>query len=127
MTEPDPNQTGNPGSPGNKAQTFNIPATTEQVELEKDTIRNLNKLALIMERMRLSEYLELIQNPRRLIFMNFVAGVARGFGFVMGMTVLVALALFGLSKMVDLPLIGKYIAKIVEIVHQELSNRPGRF
>lgn len=112
------------GADPDKVQMFNIPATSEIVELEKDTIRSLHKLASILERMRLSEYIAMMQQPRRMIFLNFIAGLSRGFGFVLGMTVLVGLALFVLRELVDLPLIGKYIARIVDIVRQELNNRP---
>jgi hypothetical protein len=107
---------GPQGAEPDKVQMLNIPATSEFVELEKDTIRSLHKLAFILERMRLSEYIAMMQQPRRMIFLNFIAGLSRGFGFVLGMTVLMGLALFVLRELVDLPLIGKYIARIVDIV-----------
>lgn len=107
-----------------RAIVFSVPRTTETVELEKETIRNLHKLAYMLEGMRLREFVAHMQNPRRMLLTNFAAGVARGFGFIVGMTVVVGLALFVLREMVDLPLIGKYIARIVEIVREELNNRP---
>ena len=119
---------GAPAQSGDKVQVFSIPSTGEKVELEKDTIRSLHNLANILERMRLSDYITMMQNPRRLIVLNFIAGLARGFGIVVGMTVVFALALYSLSKLVDLPLIGKYIARIVEIVREELnSGGPPKF
>jgi hypothetical protein len=126
MTEPqNPLPDENAAGRGeDKSLMFSVPRTTETVELEKETIRSLHKLAYILEGMRLREFVAHMQNPRRMLLTNFAAGVARGFGFIVGMTVVVGLALFLLREMVDLPLIGKYIARIVEIVRQELNNRP---
>ena len=54
--------------------------------------------------------------------MNFFAGIARGFGAVIGATVLVALFLYFLSFLISLniPHIGKYIAELVKIVEKYL-------
>lgn len=38
----------------------------------------INELALGMEKMKLAEYVRLLENPRRLMYVNFIAGVARG-------------------------------------------------
>lgn len=108
-----------------RLQVFHIPDTKEMVALEKDAIRGLQKVAFILERMNLSEYISLMQNPRRLVFMNFVAGLSRGFGVVIGMTFLFAVFLFVLGHMVDLPLIGKYIAQLVHAVNEELAAKKG--
>jgi hypothetical protein len=51
-------------------------------------------------------------------------GLARGFGFFLGMTILGALVLVILHKMVDMPLIGKYIADIITAVKQQLAQLP---
>lgn len=86
----------------------------------------LRKLAFIFERMRIADYITYMQNPFRVLWLNFLAGVARGLGIAIGMTVLFAVLLYILGHMVDLPLIGKFIAKLVNIVHQELKIRPIR-
>jgi hypothetical protein len=54
--------------------------------------------------------------------MNFLAGVSRGFGIVIGMTVLVALFLYFLGSLVDAPVVGQYIGKFVHIVQDELRG-----
>lgn len=112
--------------PANGSQVFSIPSTREIVELEADTLRHLHKLVYVFERMQLSDYISILQNPRRLIMMNFLAGVARGFGVIIGMTVLMALFLYILGRLVDAPLVGKYAAKFIHIVQNELKNT-GRF
>ena len=54
--------------------------------------KKLDEIGLRMERMKLVEYVSYLEHPRKLIWSNFVGGVARGFGTVVGLTVVAALA-----------------------------------
>ncbi len=83
----------------------------------------LNDIAEKMERNRLQEYLDLVNNKKRLFFINFLMGMAKGFGTVIGFTILAALVLYVLQSMISIPIIGDYIADIVKIVQQNLSNK----
>jgi len=68
--------------------------------------------------MRLAQYVELLQNPWRLAYVNFLAGLARGLGYGLGFTVLLALVIFLLKQLVllNLPIISDFIASIVRMV-----------
>ena len=107
--------------PGAGAEVFSIPEPAQTVRLEPETVVRLHRLADIFERMNLAQYLAFMSSPRRILWFNFVAGLARGLGFAIGMTVLFGLTLYLLGHMVDLPLIGKYIAKIVAVVNEEIN------
>lgn len=50
--------------------------------------------------------------------MNFLGGLSRGFGIAVGITLLSALVLWFLQRLVslNLPLIGNFIAELVRIV-----------
>jgi len=65
-----------------------------------------------------------IKKPWPLIWINFLIGLARGFGFFLGMTILGALVVVALHWMMDLPLIGRYIAVIITAVKQQLAQMP---
>ena len=39
--------------------------------------KKLEQLALYMEKMKLAEYIDLLHSPRRLMWVNFLAGIAR--------------------------------------------------
>lgn len=54
-------------------------------------IRNLEKLASAMEKASVAEYIELYRKPRRLLYLNFISGIARGFGLAVGFTAVGAL------------------------------------
>ena len=84
--------------------------------------RYLERLILIIERSRIREYMMLTDSKRRLFLINFVAGLGKGFGQAIGFTVLAALVLY-LSTWVDLPVIGAFIAKLINIVDQYREGR----
>ena len=85
--------------------------------------RYLERLILIIERSRIREYMMLTDSKRRLFLINFVAGLGKGFGQAIGFTVLAALVLYLLSTWVDLPVIGAFIAKLINIVDQYREGR----
>lgn len=60
----------------------------------------------------------------KILWNNFLIGLARGFGLAVGMTVIVAVVAFILSKLVTLPLIGHFIAEIVKVVEVYLKEMP---
>ncbi|SHM07927.1 hypothetical protein SAMN05660826_00165 [Caldanaerovirga acetigignens] len=95
----------------------------ERENLIRELSLKIDELSVKIEKLNLSEYLELFRNPKRLLYLNFLAGVARGFGMAVGFTLLGALALYILQRVVilNLPLIGDFIAELVRIVQDELS------
>lgn len=76
-----------------------------------------------MERANLAEFMQLVQNPVRLIFLNFLSGLARGFGIAIGLTIIASLFLLFLTRLasLNLPIIGKFVAELVRIVSQQLQ------
>jgi hypothetical protein len=88
-----------------------------------DTLsERLEKLTFAMEKMNLAEYTALLQNPWRLLWVNFMAGSARGLGLGVGFAILTALVLYILRGLMtaNLPYISDFIATIVRLVDQNL-------
>lgn len=61
----------------------------------------------------LIEYLEYIKSGKRIMMTNFKAGVARGLGLTLGMSIVLGIVAWVLALLVDLPVVGEY-AKEVE-------------
>lgn len=80
--------------------------------------RYLEKLIIIIERSRIRDYMYLTDSKRRLFIINFIAGLGKGFGQAIGFTILAAIVLGLLFSWVDLPIVGRYIAKLLNIVQQ---------
>lgn len=75
-------------------------------------------LATIVHGSLFTEYLDLVKDTRKLLRMNFILGLARGFGMAIGFTILGALVFYLLTQIVvlNLPLISDFIAEIVKLV-----------
>lgn len=84
--------------------------------------KKLRTVELKLERANLAEFMQLLQNPVRLIFLNFLSGLARGFGIAIGLTIIAGVFLLLLTRLasLNLPIIGKFIAELVRIVNQQL-------
>lgn len=78
----------------------------------------VDKLVGVLERMRLDEYIEHVSNRKRLLLVNIAYGLARGFGFMLGFSVLGAVALVLLSRVAanSVPLIGDFLTEVLEEV-----------
>lgn len=79
----------------------------------------VNKLAQVLEKMNLAEYISYLNSPRRLLLINFASGLIRGLGVALGATILAGIALIILRRLVflNLPVIGGVIAELVKIVN----------
>ncbi|HHW47046.1 MAG TPA: hypothetical protein GXX14_00300 [Clostridiaceae bacterium] len=90
--------------------------------------RKLDKIALNMEKFKLVDYVYYLENPRKMLLSNFIGGLARGFGMAVGFTILGAVAIYILRKVVlwNLPVIGKFITDIVNIVQENLQRSGGK-
>jgi len=84
----------------------------------------VEKLALAVEKMKIAEYVEYLSDTRRMITVNFFAGVARGLGMAVGFTILGAIVIYLLRELVllNLPVIGDFIANIVKLVDYSLQK-----
>ncbi len=85
----------------------------------------VNRLALLLERVRLAEYVEIMQRPWLLARRSFLGGLFRGMGFALGFLLLSALALYILNLLVDLgiPVLGDFIADLLVYVESVQQAR----
>ena len=91
----------------------------------RELSQKIDELSVRIEKLNLSEYLEVLRNPKRLLYINFIGGIARGFSTAIGFTLLGAFVIYLLQRMVvlRLPIIGTFIADIIKIVQKQLSIR----
>lgn len=86
----------------------------------------LFKLADFLERTKIAEYVDLMNSPLRLAYLNFIAGLARGVGMAIGFVLLGALLIYFLTRsfVLNLPIVGKFIGELVWIIQQYLRQKP---
>ena len=82
----------------------------------------LERLLTALERAHLGEALDSLSSLRRLIWGSLLSGLFRGLGFMLGFTVLGALAAVLLRTLVvdHIPLIGGFLAEVIHAIEARL-------
>lgn len=83
-------------------------------------LKQIDKLNKNLLESNLIDIAQLLGDRKKLLITNFVAGISRGIGIGIGVTIITAILILLLRKIVSLniPIIGEYIADIVEIVQR---------
>ncbi len=86
--------------------------------------KKIDEMSLKMEKMKFVDYVYFLEHPRKMLWANFINGLARGFGIAIGFTILGAVAIYFLNRIVqyNLPYIGEFISDIVKIVQSSMRN-----
>lgn len=87
---------------------------------ENIILKNIDKLNSLLQNQNIQEMMYLLGSKKEIIQRNFLAGIFRGIGIGIGVTIITAILLILLRKIVTLniPVIGEYISDIVEIVEK---------
>lgn len=93
-------------------------------EVLKEVSRKIDEIAVNMERVQIADYINLMNKPWRLIFNNMLGGIARGVGIAIGVTVFTSTILYVLQLLgaLNLPIIGDYIARLIQVVQTQLNK-----
>lgn len=94
--------------------------------LLQNLVIRTEELIQALEKASIAEYIELFKKPRRVLYLSFLSGIARGFGLAIGFTLVGAIFLYALGTLasLNLPIVGEFIAEIARIVQNELAVRP---
>ena len=79
---------------------------------------NIERLLKILEKKNIEQLVEILGTKKEIAKRNFRAGIFRGMGFGIGVTIVTSIIIYFLQRLVrlNLPGIGKFITDIVEIV-----------
>jgi len=80
------------------------------------------ELVKVFEAAGVVDFLEYLQSGKRVMWINFRAGVAKGVGVTVGMTFILGLLVWVLTMLVDLPLIGDYFTDARQYVTEYAEN-----
>ena len=81
---------------------------------------SIDKLTNMLEESNVHEWMYILGRKKEIIIRNLTAGIFRGVGIGIGVTIITAILIILLQKIVTLniPIIGEYIADIVDIVER---------
>lgn len=94
----------------------------EEKKMTPEQIKNLENLVEAINSAGLEEFTEYIRSPWRMLWPNFIAGVARGIGTLIGAAVVIAIIGWFLARLINLPLIGKELEPYVNKIQGEIKK-----
>jgi hypothetical protein len=112
-----------------QAESEGVRTMSEKESEPKEDVTSLEKkISKILEDHRCYEFVEMMENPWKLLWRNFLVGVARGLGFAIGLTVLTVIVGYIIVELLkpllslQLPVIGGLIADIIQSVQSQMNG-----
>ena len=95
----------------------------------KQISKEIKTVTKILKGTGFSDFVKYLRSPWKIFWTNFLGGVFRGLGIIVGMSVVFALLLWVLSQFVDYPLIGEYVQEVQKqlIQYTEQTNYKQNF
>jgi len=84
--------------------------------------KKIDQINQKLEKSNIMEWSYIMGNKKEIIKRNILAGIFRGVGIGIGVTVVSAVIIYALNRIIrlNIPIIGDYIADIVSIVQKNL-------
>ncbi len=101
--------------------------TIAEMQPEEALQATIEQLTRVMEKTRIAEYVQYLDHPWRLLWNNFLIGIARGLGSTIGLAIILAILFFILQHivMLNLPVISDLITKMIYTVQENLRYFQG--
>ncbi|MDR0339845.1 MAG: DUF5665 domain-containing protein [Desulfovibrio sp.] len=79
--------------------------------------KHLKQLAKYLDSSGIAEYVQLTRKPGKLLWLNFIAGIARGLGFTIGTTLVLAVVYKILSRVIsmNIPYITEMLRELIDL------------
>ncbi|MEJ8544628.1 DUF5665 domain-containing protein [Brevibacillus borstelensis] len=88
----------------------------DEIQEARKLNERMDKIAMFLEDIRLADVIQNYTAPRKLLWINFLAGLARGLGLTIGTAIVLAILGSILSKFLSIPIIGDYISQLMDYV-----------
>jgi hypothetical protein len=80
------------------------------------------EIVKVFEAAGVVEYMEYLQSGKRIMWLNFKAGIAKGLGLTLGMTVVLGVFVWILTLLVELPIVGEYFGEAKQYLTEYADN-----
>ncbi len=89
-----------------------------QPVLSDEKIKELDKLAARLENSGIYEYVGMQKRTGKILWLNFLSGVARGLGFTVGTAIVLAVAYKALSHLIsmNIPYLTEVLTELISYV-----------
>lgn len=89
-----------------------------------DRLANITEeLTRTMEKTRIAEYVDYLEHPFRLMWTNFLIGIARGLGSTIGLAIVLGILIFVVQELIllNLPVISDFIADFILMIQENYT------
>ncbi|WP_134685904.1 DUF5665 domain-containing protein [Brevibacillus migulae] len=93
-----------------------IDRLVDELQQVRQVNQRMDKIAIFLEDIRLADVIQNYTAPRKLLWTNFLAGLARGLGLTIGTAIVLAILGWLLSKFISIPIIGEYVKQLIDYV-----------
>ncbi len=99
------------------------PDIHQQEEALSRLAKITEELTRTMEKTRIAEYVDYLEHPFRLMWTNFLIGIARGLGSTIGLAIVLGVLIFLIQKLVllNLPVISDFIADFILMIQENYA------
>lgn len=80
------------------------------------------EIVKVFEAAGVVDFLEYLQSGKRIMWVNFKAGIAKGLGITVGMTFVLGIIVWVLTMLVGLPVVGDYFAEAQHYITEYAEN-----
>ncbi len=89
----------------------------DELQQVRQVNERMDKIAMFLEDIRLADVIQNYTAPRKLLFINFLAGLARGLGLTIGTAIILAILGWLFAQVESVPIIGDYIQQIINYLN----------
>lgn len=90
----------------------------DQATKEKEQAKELQKISDALDTLNQHKFVRLFNSTPRMLWFQFLRGVAFGLGSVVGATIVVSILISLLSQVEFIPIIGDWTQQIIEEIQQ---------
>ena len=94
---------------------------------DKEKEDKLDRLERLLERLDnsgVSAFVRLSQNTWKILWLNFLSGIARGLGFTVGTAVVLAIAYKIIAQLIsmNIPYLTEMLTNLIDMIQQHVTN-----
>lgn len=86
-------------------------------------VRKMDKILEKLKKAELQEFTNYLSSPWRILWANFLAGTARGLGFILGVALVLTIVGFFITKVLSqIPLVGEFFQAVNQWIQETVKQ-----
>jgi hypothetical protein len=97
---------------------------SEEHKEKEEKIDRIERLLERIDNSGVSEFIRLSQNTRKILWLNFLSGIARGLGFTVGTAIVLAIMYRVVSELIsmNIPYLTEMLTNFIDMIQQHLTK-----